>query len=161
MSKADQKNLGTRRDWLISRIMGMGLLLSYGLLGVIGLFFLLPTRLKPKTRLLYAGKVDQYKVGVVQSFYDLQGTPVLIRRDQSGFQAFSSVCPHLGCRILWEEENQRFFCPCHKGVFNPRGKALSGPPADGGQNMRPVPLKIDVSSGVIYIEVKNTKKRNL
>ena len=36
------------------------------------------------------------------------------------FLALSSICPHLGCRVHWEASNNRFFCPCHNGVFRPQ-----------------------------------------
>jgi Rieske Fe-S protein len=47
------------------------------------------------------------------------GTPV----------AFSSVCPHLGCAVLWKKESGRLECPCHDGAFDVRsGRVLAGPP---------------------------------
>ena len=46
------------------------------------------------------------------------------------FEAYSSTCPHLGCRVHWESEEGNFFCPCHRGVFDERGVGVSGPPAD-------------------------------
>jgi Rieske Fe-S protein len=67
------------------------------------------------------------------------------------FLALSSVCPHLGCRVHWEPHNDRFFCPCHNGVFDPAGKATSGPPAADGQDLPRYPLK--VAEGGLYIEM--------
>ena len=40
----------------------------------------------------------------------------------------SSICPHLGCSIPWNETKTQFICPCHTGIFAPDGKLLSGPP---------------------------------
>jgi Rieske Fe-S protein len=139
--------------------MGIGLALSYGTLAAQGLLFLLPERLKSRTRKLFTGNVDQYRVGTVQSFYDLEGNLILVTRTEAGFQAFSSTCPHLGCRVHWEAEKQRFFCPCHNGVFTAEGVAVSGPPADSGQNLFPVPVEVDPSSGAVYMEVKDVKRR--
>lgn len=67
------------------------------------------------------------------------------------FLALSSVCPHLGCRVHWESHNDRFFCPCHNGVFDPSGKATGGPPATAGQDLPRYPLK--VVDGSLYIEM--------
>ena len=39
------------------------------------------------------------------------------------------------------------------------GVATEGPPADGGQNLEPVPLRVDQESGVLYLEVKDVKRR--
>ncbi len=67
--------------------------------------------------------------------------------------ALSSTCPHLGCQVHWEGHNQRFFCPCHNGIFDPTGKAIAGPPADAGQSLLQYPLKED--GGLLFIDVPN------
>ena len=67
------------------------------------------------------------------------------------FLALSSICPHLGCRVHWEGHNNRYFCPCHNGVFDPGGKALEGPPATDGQDLPEYPLL--VKDGALYIEM--------
>jgi Rieske Fe-S protein len=69
----------------------------------------------------------------------------------SDFIALSSTCPHLGCRVHWESPNQRFFCPCHNGTFDPQGRATGGPPKAAGQDLPRYPLKIE--RGLLYIEV--------
>lgn len=47
------------------------------------------------------------------------GTPV----------AYSSVCTHLGCAVLWRRQQGRLACPCHEGAFDPRsGAVVAGPP---------------------------------
>ena len=70
---------------------------------------------------------------------------------KASFLALSSTCPHLGCRVHWEAHNNRFFCPCHNGVFDPSGKATAGPPAKDGQDLPRYPLK--VVDGALYIEM--------
>jgi Rieske Fe-S protein len=65
------------------------------------------------------------------------------------FIALSSICPHLGCRVHWESHNNRFFCPCHNGVFDPQGKPVSGPPKAAEQELSQYPLKIE--GGLLYI----------
>jgi Rieske Fe-S protein len=54
----------------------------------------------------------------------------------------SSVCPHLGCQVFWEAAKDRFFCPCHNGVFDASGKATAGPPAEANQTLTQYPTKI-------------------
>ncbi len=143
----------TRRELLASIFAGAGLLASYGLLLGQGLSFLIPPKRKPKTRLLFAGQIDQYEMGTVQKFYDLVGNEILVKRGPDGFHAFSSTCPHLGCKIRWEKDKNRFHCPCHNGLFDVNGKAYAGPPGDAGQSLTPVPVKVDEQGGVVYIEV--------
>ena len=67
----------------------------------------------------------------------------------SEFLAFSNRCPHLGCKVHWEARENRFYCPCHQGAFDPSGRGVSGPPADAGQSLKPYTLEIDDQS--IYV----------
>jgi menaquinol-cytochrome c reductase iron-sulfur subunit len=41
---------------------------------------------------------------------------------------FSSVCTHLSCNVIWQEETRVFECPCHAGKFDVNGRPISGPP---------------------------------
>lgn len=43
-------------------------------------------------------------------------------------RVLSSVCPHLGCTIAWNETKKLFISPCHNGIFAPDGAIISGPP---------------------------------
>jgi len=151
----------SRRSWLASLAMGVGLISSYGMFAVQGLLFLLPQRLKAPTRRLFAGQIDQFQIGALQVVLDLQGNEILVKRDQQGLRAFNSTCPHLGCRVHWQAEQRRFFCPCHNGVFNADGVATEGPPAAAGQSLAQVPTEVDQKSGVVYLEVKDVRKAAL
>ena len=48
--------------------------------------------------------------------------------DGQTFGAMSNICPHRGCRVRWIAEQDKFFCPCHNGVFSKDGAVESGPP---------------------------------
>ena len=52
----------------------------------------------------------------------------VLTEDGREYVAMSNTCTHLGCRVRWIAEEDRFFCPCHNGVFNKDGEVLSGPP---------------------------------
>lgn len=149
----DRAGKTSRRALLGSVLMGIGLVVSYGTLATQVLAFLLPRRVGRPTRRLFVGPVDRFEVGAVTSILDLEGNEVLVKRGPSGFQAFSSVCPHLGCRVRWEEDEQQFFCPCHRGFFNADGVATAGPPADAHQSLAAAPLTVDEVNGVVYLEV--------
>ena len=71
------------------------------------------------------------------------------------FAALSSVCPHLGCQVHWQPQNDRFFCPCHNGVFAPDGTGIGGPPGDAGQSLPRYPLKLE--NGLLFIEVDRSE----
>ncbi len=40
---------------------------------------------------------------------------------------FSTKCTHLGCGVQWDDEQRRFLCPCHGGVYDAEGRPVSGP----------------------------------
>lgn len=69
----------------------------------------------------------------------------------SDFIALSSVCPHLGCRVHWEAQNNRFFCPCHNGEFDPEGRATGGPPKAANQELPRYPLMVE--NGLVFLEM--------
>ena len=161
MAQSDDGSSGggtTRRGTLALILMGAGLVLSYGLLAAQGFLFLLPRRLRPRVRWLFAGRLDHYREGAVRKFTGLDGTEILIKRSPGGIEAFSSVCPHLGCRVHWVPSRKEFFCPCHNAVFDGDGVAVSGPPADAGQRLARVPLRVDDASNVVYVGVRDTGK---
>jgi menaquinol-cytochrome c reductase iron-sulfur subunit len=70
----------------------------------------------------------------------------VLTEDGRDFIAMSNICTHLGCRVRWIAEQQRFFCPCHNGVFEKNGTVVSGPP--------PRPLdryQVKVENGQLFI----------
>ena len=149
----------SRRSWLASALMGVGLLASYGTLAGQTLSFLLPTGLAKRKRRIFIGPVEAFEMDAVRTILDLEGNEVLVKRTEDGFQAFSSTCPHLGCKVRWEADAARFFCPCHNGVFNAAGVAISGPPADAGQSLYPAPLVVDDKNQVVYLEVNAPRRK--
>ena len=42
----------------------------------------------------------------------------------------SSRCTHLSCTVNWNEEANKFICPCHDASFNADGKVVDGPPPE-------------------------------
>ncbi len=59
------------------------------------------------------------------------GTPTVIINYKGDLRAFSAVCPHLGCIVNWNKNEDIFLCPCHAGKFDPNGNVISGPPPKG------------------------------
>jgi Rieske Fe-S protein len=46
-------------------------------------------------------------------------------------QVLSAVCPHEGCEVAWEQNMNRFSCPCHESYFAADGTRISGPARRG------------------------------
>src|SRR5699024_11602767 len=50
----------------------------------------------------------------------------------------SSVCKHLGCTVSWASDANnpdRFFCPCHNGLYEKSGENVPGTPPRGPLDM--------------------------
>ncbi len=76
------------------------------------------------------------------------GAVLIERLADNDFRVLSSVCPHLGCSVVWQADAPqaaeppatagRWLCPCHKSTFARDGGLIpsdSGPP-----NPSPRPL---------------------
>ncbi len=56
---------------------------------------------------------------------------ILVRTREGVLVAFSSVCTHLSCAVVYRASDDRLFCPCHRGLFEcgPGGaRPIEGPP---------------------------------
>jgi Rieske Fe-S protein len=137
--------------------MSGGLLAGYGTLAAVAGRFLYPPA-KQSENWQFVAVLSQFKLGQSLAFQTPSGEKVVIARQQEGdsadsFVALSSICPHLGCSVHWEAHNDRFFCPCHNGVFDPAGEATEGPPAAANQSLAKFPLKVE--NGLLYIAVSS------
>lgn len=157
---AQSESVADRRDFLstVSTVaMAGGLVAGYGTFAYLAGRYVFPTDVE--TPWLFVAQANSIQPGDSLAFESPRGVRVAIaRRGGKGlpqsaqtddFIALSSVCPHLGCRVHWESHNNRFFCPCHNGVFDPEGKPLSGPPKAAEQALSRYPLKVD--AGLLFI----------
>ncbi len=138
-----------------STAMAGGLLAGYGTFAVSAGQFLY-SGAQVHTGWQLVSTVSELLPGESRTYITPSGAKVVVARQGEGesaddFVALSSVCPHLGCQVHWEPHRNRFFCPCHQGVFDPQGKAIAGPPAQAGQELARFPLKVE--DGLLFIEV--------
>ncbi len=157
-SKNDPKKEDARRGFIAggSRVaMLAGLLGGYGAFGAIAARFLYPAKPQDK-RWMYVASTDTIRQGESLIYRGPSGETINVARQRDegnadDFIALSSTCPHLGCQVHWEAQNDRFYCPCHNGVFDPSGKGVSGPPGEAGQSLPRYPLKLD--GKLLFIEL--------
>lgn len=77
------------------------------------------------------------------------GSAWLVRKGDT-VQAFSAVCPHLGCSVnAVPDGGGGFACPCHTSAFDPAGQRTSGP---APRNLDALATRIE--DGVVVVEFK-------
>jgi nitrite reductase/ring-hydroxylating ferredoxin subunit len=138
--------------------MAGGLAAGYGLFGVTLGRFAYPAATQNRGW-LFVCTIDALAPGEAMDFTSPAGAKIVIARQGQGtsdkdFLALSSVCPHLGCRVHWEAQNERFFCPCHNGAFDRSGNPIAGPPQAANQALVQFPLKVE--AGLLYVEAALT-----
>ncbi len=147
-----------RREFLAtsaSVAMAGGLVAGYGAFAAVAGRFLYPASGEDRGW-VFVAELARMQPGDSLVFRTPTGATAAIARrgdrgDVSDFLALSNTCPHLGCQVHWEPKNNRFFCPCHNGTFDPSGKATGGPPAKARQSLRPYPLKVE--GGLLFVQV--------
>jgi Rieske Fe-S protein len=150
--KIDRRTFASRLGFCA---MAGGLATSYGTFAWFAGRYLFPASAQPK-KWMFVADLKSLEGVTSLPFLAPNGARINIARlDNKGtvedFIALSSRCPHLGCHVHWEAQNQRFFCPCHNGTFDSLGKGTGGPPGEAKQSLPRYPLKIE--GGLLYIEV--------
>lgn len=70
--------------------------------------------------------------GIINKNYDIEyktidGDDVCIYRDSDGEHIVYRKCPHMGCKLIFNEVERTWDCPCHGSRFDIDGKCISGP----------------------------------
>lgn len=79
--------------------------------------------------------------------YPTDSSPcIAVRTPEGELVAYSQVCTHLSCAVVYDSEHNQLFCPCHRGVFAIRnGDPIAGPP------VRPLAkIKLEQRGDAIY-----------
>ncbi|MFQ5629515.1 MAG: ubiquinol-cytochrome c reductase iron-sulfur subunit [bacterium] len=148
MAEQENRNQIKRRGFLHRILMALGLITSYGTGAVYGIQFILPRKKKIKYRKLLIASLEELSAGGSKTFKDLSGREIVLVNTAEGLKAISTVCTHLGCKTYWEPDNNRFFCPCHDGVFDLNGNVVSGPPP---QPLESYPVEVDENENVFVL----------
>lgn len=115
----------TRRNFLRIGIGALGILSALEVAGA-SILYLRSRGLAGKYGgVVTAGPVESFPPGSVAEFPD--GRFFLIRSQDGGFLAVYNRCPHLGCVVHWEAQENRFLCPCHASSFDLYGNFESPP----------------------------------
>lgn len=140
----DEDTIVTRRDTLRFLLAGSGaVFLATGALAILGN---LPSGSNVKSvAIAKVGELgeNQWKVF---DFPDQYAQGILINLPGNRLVAYSDVCTHLSCAVIYTGDGKHLHCPCHEGIFDvTTGDVIAGPPT------RPLPLiQLAIQDGVIY-----------
>lgn len=97
---------------------------------------------------------DGYERGSGLLFRFGRKPAMLLRRPDGTFVAFFATCQHLGCTVQYQKAQDRIFCACHGGVYDPStGRNVSGPPP------RPLDrLEVDASGEKVVVRKVATRE---
>ena len=51
----------------------------------------------------------------------------VFKNEEGKVEAYTAICPHLGCVVQWNEGEKTFDCPCHGSRFTNEGVVINGP----------------------------------
>jgi Rieske Fe-S protein len=90
-------------------------------------------------RLIHAKSYPEKMIGTVSSLeqqssilfrYPTEEDPCIAVKTPAGeVVAYSQVCTHLSCAVVYSQPENQLLCPCHRGAFNvSEGVPVGGPP---------------------------------
>ena len=143
-NEADLLPVTPRRGFLTVLWWALGVLAIAELIGLV-LAFLRPGKKASREEgyggLVTCGPIADFPVNTVTAFQ--RGHFYLARLESGGFMALSRKCTHLGCTVIWDEQKNRFECPCHASAFNLAGDVIS----------KPAPRALDYHSIIIENDI--------
>lgn len=80
-----------------------------------------------------AGEEETFPRGSARTILLGSRPALVIRLEDGAFRAYSALCTHLQCLVVYSPERKRIECPCHRGLYSLEGLNVAGPP--------PAPLK--------------------
>ena len=157
-----------RRSMLRWAIHGLGGLIA-AVLGIPAIAYLIDARNRPArpSGLRPVARLDELTVGkphlaVVSDSRrdawtlhprDLIGRVWLIRGPNNHVNAFTTICPHLGCSINFT--GSEFHCPCHNSRFELNGQREERPgrpnPAPRGMDS----LEVRLQDGIVLVKYED------
>ncbi len=66
----------------------------------------------------------RYPIDVIGRVWLIRRTDADVDPQSATVEAFSSICPHLGCDVQLKSEEMQFICPCHAAAFDGSGAPI-------------------------------------
>ena len=158
-TKEEKSSMFARRNVMLGAVLA-SLAGAYGTLTAFALRFIFPDQPAPLRQRIFIGFTRELPAGASKSFTLPSGDQMILSNSgrihpETGipYTGFSNRCPHLGCRVHWEQKEHRFLCPCHQGIFSSDGVATSGPPAQADQKLKP--YRVEIRGDAIFVVVED------
>ena len=121
--------MALNRRKFVNSLLGIGGI--GGLLTIIypALSFLMPPKsTKPNVNSVKAGLASQFPSNSSKIIKFGRIPVLLVKSEEGNFIALSGTCTHLDCIVQYKEDTKQVWCACHNGVYDLKGKNISGPP---------------------------------
>lgn len=142
----------TRRNFIQ---VGMGILSALAVLeiGGLSLLFLRPRkRTEEFSGVIEAGPVEDFAPGSVTGYQ--RGNFYLICSQEGGFLAVYRRCPHLGCSVNYDPDQEGFVCPCHASSFDFHGD-YQNPPVPRALDT----FEVSIQEGLVMVDTSRKQIR--
>ena len=96
----------------------------------LALFLKIPLNILFQIKSFFGAKIIKQKPWYSKKvkFFTHNGKSLASYTDDSGKEYIVyNKCPHLGCSLIFNEEEKTWDCPCHSSRFNLEGKCIKGP----------------------------------
>jgi Rieske Fe-S protein len=91
--------------------------------------FMLPAKqIEVVMNKITAAKIGELAPNTSKIFRFGTSPGILINTAEGELRAYSGLCTHLTCTVVFESDNGTLLCPCHNGRFDLSGNVVSGPP---------------------------------
>ena len=101
---------------------------------------------KTKVGPLAIAKLDELEEGVPVLLEYGDDVVFVAKQPDGSALVFNAACPHVGCKLSWNEAADEFECPCHDSGFHPDGTLAYGP---AGRDMIVAVYEIDDDGNVV------------
>jgi Rieske Fe-S protein len=118
----------TRKNF-INSLLSLGGLGSIVAAGFPIISFLFPPKTgEVKVNSIKAGKAEDFPLNSSKILKFGRKPIILVRTEDEKFHAVSAVCTHLECIVQYKKETSQIWCACHNGMYDLKGRNVSGPP---------------------------------
>lgn len=109
----------------------------------------LPADGSPRLVTLIADRVDAWNVFLHQAI-----GKVYLRQIEGQVIAFNNICPHLGCKVSYRNDDKDYLCPCHGAVFGADGACTNHIAPRG---MDALETRVD-EKGLVWVKYQNFRR---